>query len=118
MLEAKEHLSQLREAAARRADLQNATAESGPSSSSSESTGTSKPPDTTSVDPINSSNAVGVSLDSDAYLDQNNQCICESALLYIRSNAPRNPLAISYDMSIPPATHHEATCCSDTADWL
>ena len=112
MLEAKEHLAQLREAAARRADLKEATAEEMPSSTA-ESAGTGG-----DVDPFDSSNAVCVSLDPVAYLDQDNQCVCESALLSIRSDAPRNPLAVGYDMSVPPATHREATGRPDAAEWL
>ena len=109
MLEAKEHLAQLRDAAAKRAD-----ADDGTPSSTSDSAGASETP----TEPLDSSNAVCVSLDPATYLDQDNQCICESALLSIRSDVPRNPLAVDYDMSIPPTTHREAIGRSDATEWL
>ena len=74
--------------------------------------------ETTPVTTLDSFNATCVSLDPAAYLDQDNQCACESALLSIRSNVPQNPLAVDYDMSIPPATHREATGRSDATEWL
>ena len=123
MLEAKEHLSRLREAAARRADPKSAITEGEASSSTSDSAETAgtTPGASGATGPaelFDPSSAVCVSLDPAAYLDQDNQCICESALLSIRSDAPRNPLAIDYDMTIPPATHREATGRSDAAEWL
>ena len=118
MLEAKEHLAQLRDAAAKRADIRSAVPEDTAPSSSSDPAGLSEPMETTSAEPPESANAVCVSLDPAAYLDQDNQCVCEAALLSIRSDIPRNPLGVDYDMSVPPATHREATARSDAAQWL
>ena len=112
MMEAKAHLAQLKEAAAKRADLRDATPEETPSSTT-ESEKTSG--NTDFSDP---SSTACLSLDPEAYLDQDNLCVSESALLSIRSDAPRNPLAVDYDLSIPPATHREATGRPDAAEWL
>lgn len=125
MLEAKEHLLQLREAAARRADIKDAAAGtvipstmSDPDGINGTASASREPNEFTPAQPLDPFNAVCVSLDPVAYLDQDNQCVCESALLSIRSDAPRNPLVVGYDMSIPPATHREATGCPNATEWL
>ena len=119
MLEAKEHLSQLREAAARRAELARVPdAKSAPEGMSDVDPALAERDEPITEESSNPSEAVCISLDPATYLDQDNQCVCESALLSIRSDVPRSPLAVGYDMSVPPATHREAAGRSDAADWL
>src|SRR6266511_1613691 len=61
--------------------------------------------------------AAAASLDVDNYLQCDADVLFESVFLFLRSDIARNPCSPGYDMSTPPANHHEAMMCSDVEEW-
>ena len=61
--------------------------------------------------------AAAASLDVTDYLQRDVDALLESAFLSLRSDVARNPSSPGYDMSTPPANHHEAMLRLDVEEW-
>ena len=61
--------------------------------------------------------AAAASIDAQDYLQRDVDTVVENTLLSLRSDITRNPSSIGYDMTVPPANHHEAMLWSDAEEW-
>jgi len=61
--------------------------------------------------------AAVASLDVHDYLQRDADALFESTFLSLRSDIARNPRSPGYDMTTPPANHHEAMMRSDAEEW-
>jgi len=61
--------------------------------------------------------AAAASLDVHDYLQRDADNLFDSTFLSLRSDIARNPRSPGYDMTTPPANHHEAMLRSDAEEW-